>query len=428
MRTRGRPPHPGVLTPRQEEVLTLIREGLTNEQIAERLGVSFNAAKFHVSEVIGRLGVDNRYEAAAWRPTLRPWWAAAFAPFGFVRRAFATKAATVTTAGTVIGVATVAAAGLAIGVATPFGASQQDAAGAGASEGRIAYLSVAPAGLQTATIRIMNPDGSGDRPLTSGQQASWSPDGKRLVFSDGLDDQRALYLINADGTGRTLLTRPGTLDKTPAWSPDGALIAFDSYREGRWDAYAVRPDGTGLRQLTSGGVETRHPSWSPDGKQLAFTRESQPQPGSPWLTADVYIVGVDGTGERKLTNTGSAGLASWSPDGRTIAFGRGLGQPGSPDGYVTVIFLIDASGRNERQVTDPSLGILHAFFPRWSPDGKRLVFSAKTHSACADAPADVPCDAHGPGYDIYTLDLDTSRMTRLTDQPGHDGNPDWSRH
>jgi DNA-binding CsgD family transcriptional regulator len=68
MRRRGRPPYPDVLTPRQRQVLALLREGLSNEQIAERLGISLDGAKFHVSEILGRLGVGSRNEAAGWQP------------------------------------------------------------------------------------------------------------------------------------------------------------------------------------------------------------------------------------------------------------------------------------------------------------------------------------------------------------------------
>jgi len=66
-RLRGRPRHNDVLTPREWEVLSLLREGLTNEQIALRLNITFDTAKFHVSEILGKLGVDSRQEAAAWR-------------------------------------------------------------------------------------------------------------------------------------------------------------------------------------------------------------------------------------------------------------------------------------------------------------------------------------------------------------------------
>lgn len=56
------------LTDRQREVLDLIAQGLTNGQIAERLGFSLDGAKWHVSEIISRLGVRNREEAAqVWR-------------------------------------------------------------------------------------------------------------------------------------------------------------------------------------------------------------------------------------------------------------------------------------------------------------------------------------------------------------------------
>jgi hypothetical protein len=49
------------------EVLSLIREGLTNPQIAQRLGITESAAKFHVSEILSKLGVDSRQQAAAWQ-------------------------------------------------------------------------------------------------------------------------------------------------------------------------------------------------------------------------------------------------------------------------------------------------------------------------------------------------------------------------
>ncbi len=53
------------LTPKQNEVLALMAKGLTNGQIAERLGISLAGAKWHVSEVLSRLGVASREEAVA---------------------------------------------------------------------------------------------------------------------------------------------------------------------------------------------------------------------------------------------------------------------------------------------------------------------------------------------------------------------------
>lgn len=55
-------------TPRQKQVLDLLMRGQTNSQIATALGISLDGAKWHVSEIITRLGVDSREEAADyWR-------------------------------------------------------------------------------------------------------------------------------------------------------------------------------------------------------------------------------------------------------------------------------------------------------------------------------------------------------------------------
>ena len=67
MAERGRPRHPDILTPRQSEVLELVREGLTNPQIAERLGISPDGAKWHVKEILWKLEVPSREEAARWQ-------------------------------------------------------------------------------------------------------------------------------------------------------------------------------------------------------------------------------------------------------------------------------------------------------------------------------------------------------------------------
>src|SRR5918994_2786382 len=70
---RGRRPHPELLTPREQEVLAYLRDGLTNAEIAVRLGISPDGVKYHVSEILSKLGVSSRKEAAAWQPRRRPW-------------------------------------------------------------------------------------------------------------------------------------------------------------------------------------------------------------------------------------------------------------------------------------------------------------------------------------------------------------------
>src|SRR5688500_14561467 len=81
---RGRPRYDDVLTPREWEVLDLLKRGLTNAEIADRLGVTRDTAKFHVSEIITKLGVENREQAASWggRPRVVFGWAPLAALFG----------------------------------------------------------------------------------------------------------------------------------------------------------------------------------------------------------------------------------------------------------------------------------------------------------------------------------------------------------
>lgn len=52
------------LTPREAEVLELVAHGLSNAQLAERLGVTVHAVKFHLASIYRKLGVGNRTEAA----------------------------------------------------------------------------------------------------------------------------------------------------------------------------------------------------------------------------------------------------------------------------------------------------------------------------------------------------------------------------
>jgi DNA-binding CsgD family transcriptional regulator len=90
MSKRGRPPHPDILTPREWEVLGFVRDGLSNEQIAARLGISLDGVKYHVSEILSKLGLENRHDAARWSASggrkERPWWAKAVAPLLLWRR------------------------------------------------------------------------------------------------------------------------------------------------------------------------------------------------------------------------------------------------------------------------------------------------------------------------------------------------------
>lgn len=65
VRRVNRPPAPGHdLTPREREVVKLLVDGKTNQEIAEALTISLGTARLHVSNILGKLAVSNRTEAA----------------------------------------------------------------------------------------------------------------------------------------------------------------------------------------------------------------------------------------------------------------------------------------------------------------------------------------------------------------------------
>lgn len=64
--TANLPPVPGSdLTERERQVLVLMVEGLSNTQVAGRLGVSSSTIKSHVSNILSKLGVASRTEAVS---------------------------------------------------------------------------------------------------------------------------------------------------------------------------------------------------------------------------------------------------------------------------------------------------------------------------------------------------------------------------
>jgi two-component system nitrate/nitrite response regulator NarL len=54
------------LTTREVDILQCLTEGLSNKQIARRLGIREATVKIHVKSLIGKLGVHNRTQAALW--------------------------------------------------------------------------------------------------------------------------------------------------------------------------------------------------------------------------------------------------------------------------------------------------------------------------------------------------------------------------
>ena len=201
---RGRPRHDDVLTPREWEVLGLLREGLTNEQIAGRLGVSYDTAKFHVSEILGKLGVESRHEAAMWRG--RPRVAFGLAPLlGFLQKSPPRRIA-----GTIIGVTTAALVLLAAGVLIMNGRDNPDDDDEATAP--------TPAASATLPATATTPPGPTPTPDPAPRDPAYAPDGRT---GEARLDAIIEDMLTADAA--TLAERYGRAEVSPDFG--GTLIA-----------------------------------------------------------------------------------------------------------------------------------------------------------------------------------------------------------
>lgn len=65
-RIRGRVPAGHALTTREQEVLALLAQGMSNGAIAARLHLSERTVEVHVSRILSKLALENRSQAAVW--------------------------------------------------------------------------------------------------------------------------------------------------------------------------------------------------------------------------------------------------------------------------------------------------------------------------------------------------------------------------
>src|SRR6185503_1321065 len=218
-------------------------------------------------------------------------------------------------------------------------------------------------------VFVINADGTGRTQLTDNPAEDfdpvWSPDGTQIAFRTHRDGDEEVYLMNADGSNqRNLSNAPNDGDYSPAWSPNGEWIAFMSDRAGNNNIWVIRPDGSDLRQVTDIPGISEYPTWSPDSSRIAFTCTFGHILSNGIGDFEICLVNFDGTELIQLTDTpGENKQPAWSPDGTKLAFETNRdGWPTLPDyeplGYDShsfgdsEIYLMNVDGSGQINLTN----------------------------------------------------------------------------
>lgn len=322
-------------------------------------------------------------------------------------------------------------------------------------------------GAGCATVGAGSPAGSEEKPSDEEQKAMEALGGRvkgKIVWSSSRLGNHDLFVMNTDGSGVHPITSGENVDWFSRFSPDGSRILFtrskkgweferDANTEGKWDIFTVTPEGKALtkivdnaswgnwlsndeivyargtrilRRKVSGGDEEllvdsakvpeldgallQQPEMSRDGKFLAIT-----------LRGSKRETGIWSVEKKTWTRTGDGCQINWAPNNAEIYWVHPTGNGGSrvlhmpieggklarsnADADPDALTLIDIPGRRS-----------HEYFPQLSSDGKWLVWAATQRGHDHDI-AD---------YEIYLWEVGSKpeTATRLTYHSGNDRWPD----
>lgn len=258
-----------------------------------------------------------------------------------------------------------------------------------------------------------------------------------IVWATSRDGTWEIYKMRADGTDKVRLTNDQEINDHPVWSKDGKWI----YYQRNNDIYRMRPDGSNsqivvmngsyfditedglkliyvieeqnkcsivLRDLEKGTTEEiiparvpefkgkllGSPTISPDGEWLAFA-STYP---TAWI---IHIVKLDGSNHYQFAG---GCQPQYRPDGLMLVWITG--------GYHDV-YIGTPDGKHSEPFEDSIPGRPNCYFPRWSNDGKYIVFAASPHH-----------DFWTSDYEIYIKSVKGIEAVRLTFHPGTDRWPD----
>jgi Tol biopolymer transport system component len=145
-------------------------------------------------------------------------------------------------------------------------------------------------------------------------------------------------------------------------SPDGTRIAFDTCAHADRAIYVAQPDGRHMKRVVSLADEPCVAiRWSRDGTRLSYPS---------LIDLQLHVVHLDTGVDTPLPETSWAGWHSWSPRGDAIVYQTGRGGSRRID-------IIDLATSNPRSLVAPAqFGACEVWAPDWSPAADRIAFTS----------------------------------------------------